>query len=239
MIKNRSLAIILLVLVIFTFHLKDVVAKESAINELVEMIDAVEDEALQVKTWQIMIREQISKKEMPDMMQAISQSGFSSSYTTETTKNAIKYKWNSRIEDSSIESIIMITSKKQHTVDVIYKIESLEVSSLDQNDLENRVQHVLENVFSGDMTKFTCISTEVDAIIDSDDLFDRMIDRLHVKEIDEMNEKDFIVMSGYTEEWETAMPSLNKSMNIQLAARKGLNGKLNFTIGTPILTTEY
>lgn len=239
MIKNRNAAIILLVLVIFTFHLKDVVAKDLVLRELVEITDAFEAEALQVKTWQIMIREQIDKKEMPDMMQAISQIGFSSSYTTETSKKAIKYKWNSQIEDSSIESIIMVTSKRHNTVDVIYKIESVEAGNLDQHYIEDRIHLLLENVFSEDMTKFTCVSTEVDAIINSDNLFDRMIERLDVKEIDEIDETDFIVMSGFTGKWEAAMPSLNNSMNIQLAARKGLNGKLNFTIGTPILTTEY
>ncbi|WP_112182188.1 MULTISPECIES: YwmB family TATA-box binding protein [Paraliobacillus] len=239
MIKNKGLAIILLVLLIFTFHLKDVVAKESATDELVEMMEAVEAEALQVKTWQIMMREQISKKEMPEIMHAINQIGFSNGYTTEKTEQATKYKWDSRKEEDRIESIIMVTSENQDTVDVIYKMESLEAGSFNQNPIEERLHLLLENVFSKDVTKFTCISTEVDAIIGSDYFFDRMIEKLDVEVIDEMNEKDFNVMSGYTDKWEAAIPSLNKSMNIQLAARKGLNGKITLTIGTPILTTEY
>lgn len=66
----------------------------------------------------------------------------------------------------------------------------------------------------------------------------RLINGLQAKPVEWDNEQTFVSVSAYTGQWKSTITSREKKINLQVAIRS--TGRTHtFTIGTPIITTEY
>lgn len=58
--------------------------------------------------------------------------------------------------------------------------------------------------------------------------------------VEHLKEETFVSLSAYTTLWDGYLLTNDKKMNLQIALRdEGLNGEVDVSIGTPILTAEY
>lgn len=101
----------------------------------------------------------------------------------------------------------------------------------------NKAKHLF---FQGYTTNFTCIRLTSDDNIRSVLWLEKYLEKMEVEKLEELEEKNFVAVSGYTPKWNAAIPISDKdSMNVQIGLRSGLGSGTTITLGTPIITSEY
>ncbi|GGM32508.1 hypothetical protein GCM10011351_18220 [Paraliobacillus quinghaiensis] len=237
--KNKRIVMVLVLLITMTAQIQVTAVNKSSILELVDLMEIVEEQDMQVSNWQVRLKETFEKQELSAIIHNINQAGFSKTYTIEESDQMIKYIYPPLKNEHTAESLIIVVAKQHETAEVIYTIESTGNGTFQEVFVKNRIRNVMEELFSENMTKLTCVISEADDNIRSDYFFETIKENLRVQELNRLHEKDFIVISGYTEKWDATIPIWDEQMNVQVAARNDANGKTTFTLGTPILTNEY
>lgn len=75
---------------------------------------------------------------------------------------------------------------------------------------------------------------------DLDKETESLLTKFSAKEMEQINERNFVSVSAMTDKWENSIPLGNgRSMNLHIAYRNSDNGVTTVTIGTPIITSEY
>jgi hypothetical protein len=99
----------------------------------------------------------------------------------------------------------------------------------------------IHKYFPGNPTIFTCVDGRLNAKINLV-LYDRaqqLIQAFGGRVVEDFQEKTFVSLSAYTDQWKQSIQTKNHPMNLQVALRTTDGSTARVTIGTPIITTEY
>lgn len=230
----------LLVVIIYLFlPLSDSSSVETQAGILRELIDFAEDDQLELKSWHILIKETFEEKALEEIEANLKSAGFVEAEHSKGKGNAVIKRWKRQQDYNVVETASIIQGDGTSSIDVSYQIDSKNQVYFDEHELASQLNESIGNIFTKASHNYACIRLVAGGNIDSVHFFDRIIENLSIEQINRLEEQGFTVISGYTDQWSTAIPVGDSSMNIQLASREGLGGKTTFTLGTPILTTEY
>lgn len=215
----------------------------TADDEIVDLASVVLENNLAVEDWQVTIKEQVTRAKADKLVQQLK-----NSYLASTTNdvNVIKYSFSdAQKQKSVVESFKVIVPKNAN-----YKAEVIAVIRGDYWDQSikqayySTINALPESLFTKQAKEFACLTTESNGTISSDDFLKAFMNELKVKQI--LTQTDNInhstvgkIIYGYTPLWNQEISIMDKTMNIQLAMNENENGDTTFTIGTPILITEY
>ncbi|MGG6447403.1 YwmB family TATA-box binding protein [Pseudobacillus badius] len=217
-------------------------------EELYKMAEAIENKKYTVKEWSIYSRQ--------SMGEAKSEKEFYNQ-TNKIRKKKAGYKWSS-IEDVNhhLKLVGVYEDKKEnfvhriiitgvynydsYEIEVANEVKSYQWNHKDINTVLSKTDYPVSKEFS-----FYSIKGEVDERnIGRGKLVKKakgLMDSLDAVEIESLVEEDFVSLSGLSTKWENSINlDGNKKMNLQIAMRfNPKNDRLNVTVGTPIVTTEY
>ncbi|WP_197091029.1 YwmB family TATA-box binding protein [Bacillus sp. FJAT-27231] len=212
------------------------------------MAKAIENENYTVKEWSVYSRQSIGE--------AKSEKEFYNK-TNKIRKKNTGYKWSS-IEDVNhhLKLVGVYKSKEEHFVHRIiitgvnnfdsYTIEvANEVKSYQWN--RENINTILAKIDypANQESSFYSIKGESNGTsIGKRELVKntkKLMENLSATEIESLVEDDFSSFSGLSTKWDNSINlDESKKMNLQIAMRfNPSNDKLNVTVGTPIITTEY
>ncbi|CQR46172.1 hypothetical protein BN1058_00422 [Paraliobacillus sp. PM-2] len=237
--KQKIMIIVCLSLGLLTNQLQAITENNRLIEELQQIEQIFETNNQKLQYFQLQLRETIEKNKIEHYMTKLNQIFEDTNMDIEDTKHATKYIWNRQINSKMNESIMIVEAKKASTAEIVYALDVNEELPVEKSIAKSHVYHLTGNIFTNEVTKFTCAKTEVSDMIDSVYFFEKIKKILQVQEVHQLDEQDFTVFSGYTSYWKRSIPSDHNKMNIQMAARQVPGKKTIITIGTPILTTEY
>ncbi|MFC0525257.1 YwmB family TATA-box binding protein [Pontibacillus salicampi] len=207
---------------------------------LEDMLTFAEDYELNVSEWSLQMKRQIKPEEVPHYVEAL-RDRYPDIQKDESSKRVRLVLSNHHKNDMIIESFIILLAKDTHSyAEVVYNVtgENTELSTI--SDFFPRFQAVKTGVFQENTTIFTCVKTDYNGMIDGVLLLEEFSNRVKMKELQTLNEEDFISVTGYSSQWTQAIPYENgTAANAQIALREGLGAKTTLTFGTPIITSEY
>lgn len=237
--KQKVWLLVCLGLILVTSQIHALSENNRLIEELKQLETIIQSTDLEVTHWQLQLRETINSNDLNQKVKQINQSFPNTTVQIEETNHAKKFTWDGQKSSNFHESIMVVEGKSTSSTEIIYVLEVNEKTTVDEFIQKSQIYHLANTVFTNEVKKFTCTKTVVDDMIDSVYFFEKIKEILQVQELHTMNEKGFTVFSGYTQQWDTSIPSIDNQMNIQMAARQVAGNKTIITIGTPILTTEY
>lgn len=222
--------------------------KSAAHEELYEMAEAIKNENFAVSEWSIYSRQSIGEAE--------SKAEFYNKISKIRKKYA-EYKWTSTEDvNHHLKLVGVYENKKERFVHRViltginnygsYKIEAAHEVKSYQWDRDN-INTVLAKVDYPIHTKSNFYSVKGEA--EKRDMGERelvknarkLMGSLSAAEVESLVEDDFVSLSGLSRKWTNSINlDKQKKMNVQIAMRVNpKNDKLNVTVGTPIVTTEY
>lgn len=151
---------------------------------------------------------------------------------------------NGSYEEELHENIKMLATKTSngYEIEKTYELISSDGSVVkDQQWLEDRMNKLGIDLQSS--MPFYELTAEMDD--SSQDLVieaERFMSELGATKLEALDEKTFVSLSAYHEEWMNGIAtSGDKEMNVQIALRENqeLGSRTTVTFGTPIITTEY
>ncbi|KGX94076.1 hypothetical protein N781_01500 [Pontibacillus halophilus JSM 076056 = DSM 19796] len=212
-----------------------------ALQPVRDLVSVIEEEALDVKGWDVTVKESVSPQHVQDLLSNIESTDPSSQIEVEETTISKKYAITHHKHTHLHEQTIIIVSKQHPTfAELIYNVSGERFEDRTQASLEARLEEVMNVYFAENATIFTCVKTETSDKIKGVLLLEKIRTNLNMKTIEKVDEADFQSISGYTNRWDSSIPvSEDQNMNVQMALRTGLGAETTITIGTPIITNEY
>ncbi|MBO8156651.1 MAG: YwmB family TATA-box binding protein [Bacillaceae bacterium] len=241
--KPMMLAILSMILVFSLFGISRTGANPSPDTKpLRDLHLFLQKEELPLVKWELMMRRTI-KWEGEQTLDQIGQTLHLNTLfkKTDQSKSVKYYAINSHKKIGLNEHVILIKEKgnSQPNVEIIYKMSGTRLNEAAINEINERLTNAKSQIFHGNTAIFTCLQSRTGANI-KDNLLRSFVHSHNLDILHRIEEKDFFVVSGFTNQWDTHIPLLeNKKMNVQFSVRKGLGGTTYVTIGTPILTVEY
>ncbi|MDC3416727.1 YwmB family TATA-box binding protein [Aquibacillus salsiterrae] len=238
--KTRFILITTLLVYLIFSTFTTAAASSNQLQEVSEMASAVIEQDLTVNKWEVLVKEKVSKETAEKTIQWVENNQKDITYSEEDLGKIKKLIWNTQKSDGINESfIVVIPVEGNYDYQVMYKLTGNNWNKEMVKAQQSSISSTIDELFSGNMTKFSCLNTQPDGNIDSDVFTKKLLKKWNVQPLKQIQENDFVVLSGYTSHWQTAVPTADKPMNVQIAAREGLGGKTTLTIGTPIIVTEY
>lgn len=147
--------------------------------------------------------------------------------------------------DEMVEKTITIstslTTKPSQTY-VIYEVKGNDLTEIRKGEKQKEIQANISAIFQGKPAIFSCIKGEFnDKINEALPYYvNHFLKAFQAKQIEALEEDEFISASAYTPIFEEKINNSNKAINVQVGIRKqGMGGKTTFVVGTPIITIEY
>ncbi|MDL4838857.1 YwmB family TATA-box binding protein [Aquibacillus rhizosphaerae] len=232
---------IIFTIIIFSFQTLSS-ASTNQLTEINQIANLLEQEDIFIDNWEVIVKEKKDYQTFEQMLKKVKKEYEGYKFEKTETKNATKFIFKPHKNDIVDESFILIVPKSNaQEYEITYKITGNNWNEEIQETYENKLEEITRELFTENLTKFSCIKTQSSVIMDRVSMLNHLQEKLNVQALNNIHEEDFTVLSGFTPRWETVIPTSDKSlpMNVQLAAREGLGGKTTITIGTPIITTEY
>ncbi len=216
---------------------------EVAHQELSLLAQAGQEEGWDLKNWQVVSINDISKNDFDNILNMLQNSHFVS---LSKNKNAVIYTFESKktndLIDHSFRAIIQQNSKDQVTLQTI-------ISGDEWNDkiynYYSRLTKDLQRDYNIKFTRnFTCLKFNVSGIIKNGSLFDEFWKKMKV--VHRKEQYDNVQQSIYEKEFYGYSPSLgeeiivnNEKINFQIALKKITENKTEIIVGTPMILNEY
>lgn len=142
------------------------------------------------------------------------------------------------------ESIIITTSLTTNTVQsyIIYEVRGKKLEDKEMKRLDMEINEKISNIFRGEPTIFSCIKGEFSDKMNGTLPYkvNQLLSAFQAKEVEALEEDDFISTSAYSPLFEERIDNSEKEMNVQIGLRtQDMGGKTTFVVGTPIITIEY
>jgi hypothetical protein len=248
--KRTAFYIVLIILVglaAVTFGNNPIIAKKQLdlfiINGILQ-----KEEDVNVTEWSLHAREKMGNvKSLSDAKAVLAelQEKYPDAKWTETESSS---SWQAKAllsaEGNKEESITVTASLTTQTAQsyVIYEMKGKELSDQFSKKLKKDIEEKVSAIFRGKPTIFSCIKGEFnDKISRSLPYYvNHLLDAFQAKQIEALEEDDFVSASAITSIFDEKIQDNNKAMNLQLGIRtQGMGGKTTFVVGTPIITIEY
>lgn len=219
-------------------------------DELSNIAKMMKQNNIKIKEWSVYTRGSLgeisSTNEYSGLLEELS-SIFGPNLTwgkTEAEENHLKTVGNLQNKTGVQEEITLIAypeSGKYKTY-VVYKVFGNDWRDSRTNSLKNQFEQKITQMFHKTPLIFTCVKGQTNSKMNLS-LYERankLLLEFSAEKIEGLNEMNFVSISGYTPNWNSAIYTQDKKMNIQISLRdSGIGGKTAVTIGTPIITSEY
>ena len=219
------------------------IAKDEDANELEAMAAFVADNDLTIESWEVTIKEKVKQDQLQDIIENLKDSHLVS--TTED-ENAIKYKLRSTHKNADVSVIYSVVIPKdpkfETELTAVIKGDNWSESILDI--YQEKFNFIMKQYFTDSSKRFACLTTENNAIINSDHFFNETIDKFNLKFVSTQTDKinkvtNKKILYGYTPLWNQKLTIMDKPVNIQIAIKSTEKRNSKITLGTPILINEY
>ncbi|WP_106496063.1 YwmB family TATA-box binding protein [Lentibacillus sp. Marseille-P4043] len=238
---KKIVLIVVLLLILFT---KSVVGYSASVtDEMIDLASAVTESELAIDNWQVTIKEQISHEKAYDVTNKL-KNGYLVS--TAEDENIIKYSFSDvhKSDDLDESFKVVIPKNTNYQAEVIAVIRGdFWNESVEQAYISTK-SALPDYLFSKDAERFACLTTDSSGTIKSDYFLNEFSEKLNVQQ--KLTQTDKLkntsvaeILYGYTPLWDQKITIMDKSMNVQIAINKSKDEGTKFTIGTPILITEY
>lgn len=214
-------------------------------NELIQITEIAEQQNIEIDKWSMYIKEPIT--EYTDKIDLIKR-------IMEIKKVETGYKWtktqfkedhykiigerkSSNLDINEKILIIYFPQKDKYNLSITYDIKGSSWDKKKWSKIANLYKTKLED-YSVFYTIEGTTSINESIYIEATNL----LKRFSAEKIQSLNEKNFVSLSAYTEQWESKLPlGNNQFMNLHIAYRNSndSNEDIKVTIGTPIITSEY
>lgn len=212
-------------------------------KELLDIADFVTDNGSVVDEWTVTIKEKIHSNSSLREFQ-MSLAGKTKPIISNTTHSQIYFYENTHNYDTINVSFKVVIPKTEQPAELVAIIAGEHWN----RSLSNQYLHLLQTITNAYFTKnihvYTCLSTTESVIIDSDEFFQKVIEKFDIKNISTQsdninNQIHKKIFYGYTQIWEKKLKINDELMNLQVVMDEKKNGKQKIIIGTPILINEY
>jgi hypothetical protein len=216
---------------------------DSANDEIVDLATIVMENDLAIDKWQVTMKEQTNRNKAHDLVDKLKNSYLVS---TANDENIIKYSFSDvHKADDIVESYMVIIPKNtMYEAEVIAVIHGDVWDDSTEQKYDSAINSLPDYLFTKKAQRFSCLTAMNNGIMNSDVFLKILNEKLDVEHISTQTDsvKKSAVeknMYGYTPLWDQKIKIMDKEVNVQVAMRESKNGDTKFTIGTPILITEY
>ncbi|MFP7479817.1 YwmB family TATA-box binding protein [Terribacillus saccharophilus] len=200
------------------------------------MYDVLDSEGTELLSFEITIREAISRDDIKERMMELESTG---TIVKEKTEKATKFLVHTPHKQNAIAEriLLVVPTDKAYQAELIYTVSGSEWTENVQQSVQDLTAAAESRFFTYNATKFACLKAGFGDKISGGILFQNVMEKLDVQPLTNMQDNVYTTTTGYTTQLK-ASRSLADNMNIQLALHDG-NGQSTVTVGTPIITTEY
>ncbi|WP_198135826.1 YwmB family TATA-box binding protein [Pontibacillus chungwhensis] len=192
--------------------------------------------------WEIVMKERIQEKNLPTLMKQLKETEPNLTISKEETETARKIvaKNHQKTMIKSEEFIVIVSKEAAPYAEIIYKMTGQTWDEEIEQFVTRRLNQTKTAYFQENTTTFTCVKADNNDKMNGVLLLEKFSTRLEIKKLQTITEPGFISVTGFTNEWNQALPySDNGAMNVQYALRQGMGAKTTLIFGTPIITSEY
>lgn len=243
--KTKPFFIIILLAVTLNSYVNQMSAGASTQSPLQPLQDVsafLSEEGISMTQWEIVLKEQFQENQLPALLNQLKSTNPDLSVTTHETEDATKIIATNHHKSmpGSEQFIILVSKHEEPYAEIIYKMTGPTWDSHTKQFMTNRLNRVKSAFFQENTTIFTCVKADKNDKIDGVLLLEKFSTRLEIEKLQTLTEPGFISVTGFTNEWNQALPySDNGAMNVQYALRQGMGAKTTLIFGTPIITSEY
>lgn len=228
---------------LFLFITTNTMAQDIGSDELVDIASFVTNHELKVDQWEVTMKEKIDKGSIPSIIKTLS-----ASYTVKKTadKNSVKYFFTDAHNSADVTVFynVIIPKDGRYNAELTAVIAGSGWDESVKSGYKKKQDLISHQLFTESVKTYTCLTTQDDAIIDSDSFLREFAYYLNLQHEETQfdtvrNSTHEKVIYGYTSLWNQKFSINGTKMNVQIAVTNGDNGNPKYTIGTPILINEY
>ncbi|KKI89709.1 hypothetical protein WQ54_25515 [Bacillus sp. SA1-12] len=240
--KKEIAAVIFTIFFVFTLVANHIGAEGNK-SKISLMADSMDKQDILIDTWSLYAKKSVEKKSIKEVKQIADQHR--------------QYKWVYKQDSEVFKAIGVFENKKKNITEKIQILTTLtnnhstayilyEVKgNAAQQDWDKVSEYFHEqsfDIFQENVTTFACLQGLIDDNMKVS-LYEKsqeLVNEFNADPVEQLQEKDFISISGKTPIWEDFIPTDNDKINIQIALRTDEMGDYTtVVIGTPIITSEY
>lgn len=247
--KRKIPAIIALAVIIGAtlFYSEDKLAIGKNKQDLLTLVSILKGENIDISGWSLHAREKLETDDMKDVQTHVQtlKKNFSD-WTWAFESNPEKWeatatKTSTQGIQENIQILSTLTNQNPQTY-IIYEAQGKNFTQKTEQFIKEDITGTLFDIFRGNATIFSCIKGEFNDKMNTTLPYtvNRLLDSFQAKEIESVNEENFISASAYSTLFADGLTSNENDMNLQLGIRtEGLGAKTTLVVGTPIITIEY
>jgi len=237
--RNRYINItIITILTIIIINNFTSVYSISSFKELEDIKKVTETNNIEIQKWKVYIKDtksnvplRVVKNELRDIFKK------EDGYSWDKEVDEHHYQATGVMEKGNIiEKVIISVLPSNHEYSITYTYQLIVEGSIG-NDVLNQLNIPFDFKKNNRFLTVEGVTYEGES---NNSISKDLLDLVDGKKVEELNEKGFLSVSGYTSNWETQLKLDEQNiMNIQIGVRKLSDQTSKITIGTPIIITEY
>ncbi len=243
--KTKPFFIVILLAVTLNSYVSQISAggrPQSPLQPLHDISTFLSEEGLSMTHWEIVMKEQVQEKHLPTLMKQLKETQSDFTISKEETEAASKIvaKNHQKTMLESEQFIVIVSKEAAPYAEIIYKMTGQTWDEETAKFVTRRLNQTKTAYFQENTTIFTCVKADKNDKMNGVLLLEKFSTRLEIEKLQTITEPGFISVTGFTNEWNQALPySDNGAMNVQYALRQGMGAKTTLIFGTPIITSEY
>ncbi|GGJ91833.1 hypothetical protein GCM10007063_13030 [Lentibacillus kapialis] len=237
----RSFALIMSIVILMTVSTTAFANKS---DEMTELGSVVSDNGLSVDNWQVTIKEKMAKDDVDRLLQKLRDKN-SYKVSSDEDENTVKYFFERVQKQTSFSESysVVIPENPLYDAELIAVLQGDKWNDKVAADYIDRIGDIHTSYFTNKSTKFACLSTINNDIIEDDNFFARLKNTLQLSKVREQTdnvEQSTVnkIIYGYTPLWEQTI-KMKQPINLQIVIQNAAQNSKRLTIGTPILINEY
>ncbi|MFC0274854.1 YwmB family TATA-box binding protein [Metabacillus herbersteinensis] len=236
--KKHFFTIIIFISIFFLINHFSSVYSMPSFKELEDIKNVAEVSNVEIKKWKVYIKDtksNISLQRVKNELRDIFNKDVG--YSWEKEEDEHHYQATGVIEKGNIIEKVIISvlpSKKGYTITYTYQL-------MVEGDIDSNVLNQTNILFDFEKNnRFLTVEGVTNGRTSNSLLSGKILDFMEGEKVEELNEKGFLSVSGYTGKWKNQLKLANQNlMNIQIGIRKLNEETSKVTIGTPIIISEY
>lgn len=239
--KKLAIIIWMMIMVQTQLFASAEVNSTTPLQPLQDISDFLKQHEVPIQSWEVIMKNQIHHEEVPSYIEELQAQFPQFKLSVTDGKKSKKYILNPQKDSEVHEQFIVIASKEARPyAELIYKASGEDWNPNIRGDFSPRLLTIKAERFAENTTIFTCLTSQSSDNINGVLLLEKFRSSLQIEKLQTLNENEFISNTGYTSQWNQALPYMDKgNMNVQYALRQDMGGKTTLTFGTPIITSEY
>ncbi|WP_373893963.1 YwmB family TATA-box binding protein [Virgibacillus sp. CBA3643] len=212
-------------------------------DEMMELASVVSDSDASIGEWEVTLKEKMDTAEIQDRLIELKNRHL---VTFNEDGNSIKYSSESVHKTSgvSVSYNVIIPKEEMQDAELIAVIKGANWNTSIEENYQSIRDTVTAKYFTNSAEVFACLTTDNDGIMKSERFLAELTERLNLQHIETQfdtveNSTHEKIIYGYTPLWDQKITIGDTPMNVQIAKLESENGGPTYTIGTPILISEY